>query len=82
MMRTAIMQKGQSGKQRHHYSGRSHHLRASCKVEKGGKTMAENKAQDYFEEDKEGHVDTREKNFECEKPDKSLGCDMGIDVQG
>jgi hypothetical protein len=44
--------------------------------------MAENKAQDYFEEDKEGHVDTREKNFECEKPDKSLGCDMGIDVQG
>ncbi|MEN8809400.1 MAG: hypothetical protein ABF291_18130 [Desulfobacterales bacterium] len=48
----------------------------------GGDTMAENKTEDYFNDDNEGHVDTREKNFECEKPDKSLGCDMGIDVQG
>ena len=44
-----------------------------------------NKEQSYIETDKEreeGHVDTRQKNFECEKPDKNLGCDMGIDVQG
>jgi hypothetical protein len=44
--------------------------------------MAENRPQDYFEDDNEGHVDTRENNFECEIPDKNLGCDMGIDVQG
>jgi hypothetical protein len=47
--------------------------------------MAENeynRLQDCFDEDNEGHVDTREKNFECDKADKSLGCDMGIDVQG
>lgn len=40
---------------------------------------------DYVETDKEreeGHVDTREKNFECERPDKHLGCDPGIDVAG
>ena len=30
----------------------------------------------------EGHIDTRHYNFECETPDPSLGCDMGIDVQG
>ena len=44
-----------------------------------------NNEQSYIETDKEreeGHVDTRQKNFECEKPDKHLGCDMGIDVQG
>jgi hypothetical protein len=43
------------------------------------------KTQDYFETDadrEEGHVDTREKNFECDEPDAHLGCDMGIDVQG
>ena len=57
--------------------------RATSKLQSnGGDTMAENKTQDYFDDDNEGHVDTREKNFECEKPDKSLGCDMGIDVQG
>ena len=44
--------------------------------------MAENRPQDYFEDDNEGHADTREKNFECETPDENLGCDMGIDVQG
>ena len=46
--------------------------------------MAEN-SQDYFETDnerEEGHVDTRSNNFECEKPDENLGCDMGIDVAG
>jgi hypothetical protein len=31
--------------------------------------MAENKIQDYFDDDSEGHVDTREKNFKCENPD-------------
>jgi len=39
----------------------------------------------YIESEKdreEGHVDTREKNFECEEKDPNLGCDMGIDVAG
>jgi hypothetical protein len=43
------------------------------------------KVQDYIEHDQErdeGHEDTRSKNFECETPDKNLGCDMGIDVAG
>ena len=44
--------------------------------------MAEDRVQDYTEESDEGHVDTRAKNFECEEPDKNLGCDLGIDVQG
>ena len=41
--------------------------------------------QDYFESDserEEGHLDTRHKNFECDEPDKHLGCDPGIDVAG
>jgi len=40
---------------------------------------------DYVETDterEEGHVDTREKNFQCDSPDQNLGCDMGIDVAG
>jgi hypothetical protein len=44
-----------------------------------------NRTEDYFESDKEreqGHTDTRQANFECEKPDKNLGCDMNIDVAG
>ncbi len=43
------------------------------------------KVQDYIETDQEreeGHADTRNRNFECENPDKALGCDLGIDVQG
>jgi len=43
------------------------------------------KEHNYIESDEErneGHVDTRHNNFECEEPDPSLGCDMGIDVQG
>jgi len=44
--------------------------------------MAENKIEDYWQEDDEGHVDTREANFECESPDPNLGCDLGIDVMG
>ncbi|MBI9086456.1 MAG: hypothetical protein JEZ11_22865 [Desulfobacterales bacterium] len=41
--------------------------------------------QDYFETDEErerGHVDTRGANFECDRPDPNLGCDLGVDVQG
>ena len=33
-------------------------------------------------EREEGHVDTRRDNFECDNPDKNLGCDLGIDVAG
>lgn len=48
--------------------------------------MASNKnIQDYIERDEErerGHVDTRSRNFECDNPDPSLGCDLGIDVAG
>ena len=43
------------------------------------------KIEDYVESNEEvseGHVDTRHKNFECENPDKHLGCDPGIDVAG
>jgi hypothetical protein len=52
------------------------------KINKRGDTMAENKVQDYSDDRNEGHVDTREANFECENKDKNLGCDMGIDVAG
>ncbi|MDJ0784604.1 MAG: hypothetical protein QNJ22_21755 [Desulfosarcinaceae bacterium] len=39
--------------------------------------------QEYFEyETEEGHVDTRQRNFECDTPDAHLGCDLGIDVAG
>lgn len=44
--------------------------------------MAENTIQEYRDDQNEGHVDTREANFECEHPDPHLGCDLGIDVQG
>ncbi len=44
--------------------------------------MSDNKIQNYFDNENEGHVDTREANFECESPDPTLGCDLGIDVQG
>ena len=44
--------------------------------------MAEDKVQDYTDDKSEGHVDTREKNFECEDKDENLGCDPGIDVAG
>jgi hypothetical protein len=44
--------------------------------------MTDNHTQDYFDDRNEGHVDTRENNFECEKPDPHLGCDLGIDVAG
>ena len=44
--------------------------------------MADDKVQDYTADDTDGHVDTREANKECEKPDPNLGCDPGIDVAG
>ena len=43
------------------------------------------KEETYVESEKdreEGHVNTREKNFECEDKDPHLGCDPGIDVAG
>jgi len=43
------------------------------------------KVQDYTEtknESEQGHVDTRRQNFDCDKPDPNLGCDLGVDVQG
>jgi hypothetical protein len=49
---------------------------------KRGDTMAEEKVQDFFEDNDEGHIDTREDNFNCENKDEHLGCDLGIDVQG
>ena len=45
--------------------------------------MADN--HDYFESDserEEGHVDTRNSNFDCDNKDEHLGCDPGIDVAG
>jgi hypothetical protein len=44
--------------------------------------MSDTNSQDYFLDDDEGHVDTRENNFRCENPDRNLGCDLGIDVAG
>ncbi len=47
--------------------------------------MTDTRHENYIESDKErdeGHVDTRQKNFECENPDSHLGCDPGIDVAG
>ena len=48
----------------------------------GGDIMSKNRTEDYWKNDGEGHVDTRERNFKCENPDKHLGCDPGIDVAG
>ncbi|WP_022667614.1 hypothetical protein [Desulfospira joergensenii] len=47
--------------------------------------MTDKRLEDYVEsetEREEGHADTRYRNFECDSPDKSLGCDPGIDVAG
>ena len=53
------------------------------KTNKGGTTMTnKNDYVESEEEREEGHVDTREKNFDCEKKDPKLGCDPGIDVAG
>ena len=47
--------------------------------------MKENRTDNYIENENErteGHIDTRHSNFECESPDRHLGCDLGIDVAG
>ena len=44
--------------------------------------MADNRHQDYWDDNNDGHVDTRDRNFKCDNPDPHLGCDLGIDVQG
>jgi hypothetical protein len=44
--------------------------------------MSENRIEEYWDDNNEGHVDTRKNNFVCSNPDKHLGCDLGIDVQG
>lgn len=44
--------------------------------------MAANETQDYFADNNDGHVDTREANFNCDNSDEHLGCDLGIDVMG
>jgi hypothetical protein len=50
---------------------------------KPGRTiMADNRTQDYWEDDNEGHVDTRHFNHECENSDPNLGCNLGMDVAG
>jgi hypothetical protein len=41
--------------------------------------------EDYIESEEEresGHIDTREDNFKCDRPDPNLGCNLGIDVAG
>lgn len=47
--------------------------------------MTKSREENYIESDwerEEGHVDTRQSNFECASPDENLGCDPGIDVAG
>lgn len=44
--------------------------------------MGDNNIQDYFDDNNDGNVDTREANFTCENPDRRLGCDLNIDVMG
>lgn len=66
-----------------HYALHYFNLKMRNKKQLNGRSiMSEHKTEDYFENDDNGHIDTREKNFECENPDEHLGCDLGIDVQG
>ena len=44
--------------------------------------MTENRIDDYTNDDSDAHIDTREANKNCEKPDPNLDCDPGIDVAG
>jgi hypothetical protein len=39
--------------------------------------MTNESTQDYWDDDHEGHVDTRHFNHECENPDPKLGCNLG-----
>jgi hypothetical protein len=49
---------------------------------KNGDTMAIKTVQDYFDDTDEGHIYTREANFQCDHPDMHLRSDLGIDVMG
>jgi hypothetical protein len=47
--------------------------------------MTDHREDNYLENENdsnEGHMDTRHHNFECDRPDEHLGCDLGIDVAG
>ena len=44
--------------------------------------MENTRTEDYWDDQNEGHVDTRHHNHECEEPDPHLGCNLGIDVAG
>ncbi|MEW6672792.1 MAG: hypothetical protein AB1427_13890 [Thermodesulfobacteriota bacterium] len=47
--------------------------------------MENTRLDNYIESETElerGHVNTRERNFECENKDPNLGCDLGVDVPG
>lgn len=47
--------------------------------------MENTRIDNYIESENEleqGHVNTRESNFECENKDPHLGCDPGVDVPG
>jgi hypothetical protein len=41
--------------------------------------MAENRTEDYFDDNNEGHIDTREANLGCDEP---AGCPRDVDVAG
>jgi hypothetical protein len=47
-----------------------------------GLVMDRGSARGFSEDKNEGHVDTREANFECGKKDENLGCNVGIGVAG
>ena len=44
--------------------------------------MANDRTQDYWEDDNQGHLDTRHFHHERENPDPYLGCNLGTDVAG
>jgi hypothetical protein len=51
----------------------------------GRQAMTDHREDNYLENENdsnEGHMDTRHHNFECDRPDEHLGCDLGIDVAG
>lgn len=43
--------------------------------------MSKNNTRDYWDNRDDGHVDTREQNFNSDHLSKNLDCDMGIDVE-
>jgi hypothetical protein len=72
-----------NGKEKHRLTKQRLEFKRSMNIR--GDIMTNRKFEDYTEteqERNEGHVDTRKNNFECESPDKNLGCDLGVDVAG